>query len=295
MKVSEMKMVFFGTPELAVYVQIGLKEAGIVPALVVTMKDKPAGRKLTLTPPPVKVWAEKNDIEVLQPVSLTSEDEIELLANSEWDLFVVAAYNAMLPQALLDMPRFGVLNVHPSLLPKLRGPSPVRSAIRNDAEAHVGVSIIALDEKMDHGPLVAQATVELPVWPERGAVLDEILFREGGRLLTEVIPAWINGEITPEEQNHTEATYTEKFEKKDGEIFLEDNGYKNYLNFCAHDGWPGTFFFATCRDKQVRVKVTDAEYNSDTDTFVIQKVVPEGKKEMEYEVWQKSCLASNKI
>jgi len=292
MKVSDMNIVFFGTPELAVYVLEELKEAGIVPALVVTMKDKPAGRKLSLTPPPVKVWAKENDIEVLQPVSLTSEDEIELLANGEWDLFVVAAYNAMLPQALLDIPRFGVLNVHPSLLPKLRGPSPVRSAIRNDVEAYVGVSIIALDEKMDHGPLVAQATVELPAWPERGTVLDEILFREGGRLLTEVIPAWLNNEITPEEQNHAEATYTEKFEKKDGEIFFEDSGYTNYLKFCAHDGWPGTFFFATCGDKQVRVKVTDAEYNSDTDTFVILKVIPEGKKEMEYEVWKKNCRDS---
>ncbi|KKS29213.1 MAG: Methionyl-tRNA formyltransferase [Parcubacteria group bacterium GW2011_GWA2_43_11] len=290
MKVSDINIAFFGTPELAVYVLEELKEAGIVPTLVVTMEDKPAGRKLALTPPPVKVWALEHDIEVLQPTSLKSEDEIELLANTEWDLFVVAAYNAMLPQALLDLPHFGVLNVHPSLLPKLRGPSPVRSAIRNDVEACVGVSIISLDEKMDHGPLVAQATVELPQWPERGTVLDEILFREGGRLLTEVIPAWIHGEITPEEQNHTEATYTEKFSKKDGEILLEDDGYTNYLKFCAHDGWPGTFFFANCHGKQVRVKVTDAEYSEDMDTFNILKVIPEGKKEMEYEVWQKSCM-----
>ena len=272
------------------YVLEELKEAGIVPSVVVTAKDKPAGRKLTLTPPQVKVWAEEQGIEVLQPSSLKSLDEIELLINTEWDVFVVAAYNSMLPKELLALPHFGVLNVHPSLLPKLRGPSPVRSAIRNDEEVSVGVSIIALDSEMDHGPLVAQATVELPVWPERGRVLDEILFREGGRLLTEVIPAWVQGEITPEEQNHSEATYTEKFSKKDGEIFLEDDGYKNYLKFCAHDGWPGTFFFANCRGKQVRVKVTDAEYNEDTNAFILLKVIPEGKKEMEYEVWQQSCI-----
>lgn len=291
MKASDLHIAFFGTPELAVYVLEELKEAGIIPALVVTTVDKPAGRKLTLTASPVKLWAETHEIEVLQPRSLKSDDEVELLTNSEWDLFIVAAYNYMLPKALLELPRLGVLNVHPSLLPKLRGPSPVRSAIRNDEESSVGVSIIALDEEMDHGPLIAQATVELPVWPERGAVLDEILFREGGRLLTEVIPALLKGEITPEAQQHEDATYTERFSKADGEIVLDDDGYTNYLKFCAHEGWPGTFFFANCRGKQVRVKVTDAEYDEDTNTFVILKVIPEGKKEMEYAVWQKNCVA----
>lgn len=289
MKTSQARIAFFGTPQQAVYVLEELQEAGIVPMLIVTAPDKPAGRKLVLTPPPVKVWADENEVAVLQVASLKNTDDVELLRNSEWDLFIVAAYNIMLPKWVLALPTFGVLNVHPSLLPKLRGPSPIRTAIRNDEQDNVGVSIIKLDEEMDHGPLVAQANMELPVWPEKGSILDEILFREGGRLLVEVIPAWFNKEITPEEQDHTQATYTSRILKTDGEISLDDDGYKNFCKFCAHDGWPGTFFFAEIGGKTVRMKVTDATYADGI--FTILKVIPEGKKEIAYDLWKKNNLS----
>lgn len=288
MKISEARIAFFGASELSVYVLEELKEAGIVPMIAVTTPDKPIGRKLVLTPPPVKKWAVERGVEVLQISSLKQEsDELEILTNSEWDLFIVAAYNVMLPKEILELPQFGVLNVHPSLLPKLRGPSPVRTAIRNNEEQSVGVTIIKLDVKMDHGPVVAQATIELPIWPERGHILDEILFREGGRLLTEVVPAWLHNEITPEVQNHAEATFSEKFSKSDGEIDPQGDDEKNYRKFCAHDGWPGTFFFAECNGKKIRIKVTDAVFENKK--FIIRKVIPEGKKEMEYDVWKSNC------
>jgi methionyl-tRNA formyltransferase len=289
MKIANARIAFFGTPQQAVYVLEELQEAGIEPMLIVTAPDKPAGRKLVLTPPPVKAWAEENEIAVLQVTSLKNTDEVELLRNSEWDLFIVAAYNIMLPKWVLALPTFCVLNVHPSLLPKLRGPSPIRTAIRNDEQSNVGVSIIKLDEEMDHGPLVAQANMELPVWPEKGSILDEILFREGGRLLVEVIPAWLNKEITPEEQDHTQATYSSRIVKADGEISLDDDGYKNFCKFCAHDGWPGTFFFVEVAGKKVRIKVTDAEYVDGV--FTILKVIPEGKKEVPYTVWKKNIVS----
>ena len=281
------RIAFFGTPDLAVFVLEELEKADIIPALVVTPPDKPVGRKLKLTPPPVKVWAEEHDIEVLQTASLKDQAEVPELANSEWDVFIVAAYNTILPSWVLELPKRGVLNVHPSLLPKLRGPSPIRSAILTDARDAVGVSIMQLDEEIDHGPLVAQAKVELPVWPERGSVLDELLFREGGRLLAEVVPLWLKGEIEPEEQHHNEATYSKKFEKADGEIDLDGDPEENYRKFCAFDGWPGTFFFFECGGKKTRVKVTDAAYK--LREFQVLKVIPEGKKEMLFEVWQKAC------
>ncbi len=290
MKLKDIKIAFFGTPDLAVYVLKELKKGGIIPTLVVTSEDKPVGRKLTLTSPPVKNWAEKNGVEILQTSSLKNENDIDIFLNTEWDLFIVAAYNIILPENILELPKYGVLNVHPSLLPKNRGPSPVRSAILNDDKDTVGVSIMLLDDKVDHGPLVAQAKLELPVWPERGEILDEVLFREGGRLLVEVVPAWLKGEITPEEQEHDKATYTYKFIKANGEIDLNDDGYKNYCKFCAHDGWPGTFFFADCNGKRMRVKVTDAKYEDDK--FEILKVVPEGKKEVEYEMWKQNCKSN---
>ena len=288
---KNLRIAFFGTPELAVYVLDELEKGGIVPALVVTAPDRKAGRKLVLTPPAVKEWALERDVEVLQTESLKSGvEEIEILENSEWDLFIVAAYNIFLPKYLLELPQYGVLNVHPSLLPKLRGPSPVRSEIRDDLEDEVGISIIELDEEMDHGPIVAQATVELPEWPVNGRALDELLFREGGRLLLEVVPEWVKKTITPDPQEHEEATFTQRTVKSDGEISLDDDAYTNYCKYCAHDEWPGTFFFYECNDAKVRLKVTDATLEDGN--FVIHKVIPEGKKEMLFEDWKRGCEAN---
>lgn len=274
---------FFGTPDLAVYVLQELESAGIVPSVVVTAPDKPAGRKLVLTPPAVKVWADERDIPVLQPASFKTRDVVPELANTEWDLFIVAAYNIILPQWILDLPKRQVLNVHPSLLPKLRGPSPVRSAILRNERESVGVSIITLDAQVDHGPLVAQATVELPEWPVQGKVLDELLFREGGRLLAEVIPLWLAGEITPDAQEDADATFTKKFEKTDGELDLAGDPYQNYLTYSAMEGWPGTYTFTK---DGVRLKITEAEYADGE--FRLLKVIPEGKKEILWAEWQRN-------
>jgi methionyl-tRNA formyltransferase len=280
---TKARVAFFGTPNLAVWVLEELHDAGILPSLVVTTEDKPVGRSLTITPPPVKVWADEHDIPVLQTASLKDRSMVPELANSEWDLFVVAAYNIILPAWVLEKPVHQVLNIHPSLLPKLRGPSPIRSALLSDAQDAVGVSIMLLDEEIDHGPLVAQARVELPMWPVPGHELDELLFREGGRLLAEVIPLWMEGTITPEEQQHAEATYTKKFKKEDGEVQLNGDPYQNYLRYCAMDGWPGTYFFAHKDGERVRVKVTHATYEDGV--FRIQSVIPEGKKEQPWEVF----------
>jgi methionyl-tRNA formyltransferase len=287
MKISDARIVFFGTPDVAVFVLEEMKNENILPSVVVTPPDRPAGRKLQLTPPPVKVWAKNNDVAVLQKEALKEMSDVEELINGEWDIFIVAAYNIIIPKWLLDVPKYGTLNVHPSLLPKLRGPSPVRTAIYNDEKESVGVTVMRLDEKVDHGPIIAQSKIELPVWPEKGLVLDEILFREGGRLLCEVLPKWLNGEIESEEQNHDEATYSSKFVKADGEICLDDDGYKNYLEFCAFDGWPGVFFFDDCGGKKTRVKITDAIFEDNN--FKILKVIPEGKKEVDYSVFKENC------
>mgnify|MGYP004000150795 CR=1 FL=1 len=125
------KIVFFGTPEISVIVLNELKKAGLTPALVVTMPDKPKGRKLVLSPPPAKVWAQDNKVDFIQPEKL-DESFLELLRAGGFNLFVVASYGKILKQELLDIPKHGTLNVHPSLLPKLRGASPIISAILED-------------------------------------------------------------------------------------------------------------------------------------------------------------------
>lgn len=269
---ADMAIAYFGTPRFAVWVFEELAGAGIVPNLIVTQPDRPAGRGLALTAPPVKEWGALGDIPVLQ-------DDLAALHNSEIDLFIVAAYGRILTPDLLSIPTRGTLNVHPSLLPRFRGPSPVESQICAD-ERECGVTIIELDAEMDHGPILAQASVTPDPWPVRASVLKELLAREGGKLLAEIIPPYMEGGITPEPQDHARATYTSKMKKEDGFLDLSADGYQNYLKFCAYDEWPGTYFFVKRDGKDIRVKITDAEYKNSA--FVPLKVIPEGKKEMLY-------------
>ena len=277
MKTKDAKVVFFGTPEMSVWALEEMQTMGLTPTLIVTAPDAKAGRGRVLTPPPVKLWAEKNNIKILQPANIDTRFIAEL-GNTNWDAFIVFAYGKILPQALLNIPSHGALNIHPSMLPLLRGPSPVRTAIAKDQRDAVGVTIIELDKKMDHGPIVAQARMEVNQWPIRGKILDEMLSREGGKLLSEIFEPWLNKKIIPKPQKHSSATFCHFLKKSDGEILDTDTDYEKYLKYCAYDGWPGTFFF----DKNnKRIKITEAHMNK-AGKFIIDKVIPEGKKEMKY-------------
>lgn len=281
-----LRIAFFGTPHFAVDILNALVNAHISPSVIVTTPDTHQGRGLVLTPSPVKVWAEEKEIPVLQPTTLrlekTSDQDRDVLYNSEWDLFIVASYGKLLPQSLLDIPRYGTLNVHPSLLPLYRGASPIRSAILEDNPDAVGVSIMLLDSGMDTGPILAQGRVTLEretgEWPPHAEVLEKLLAHEGGELLVEVIPLWIDGTITPEPQDHTRATLSQKIQKEMGRIDMAADPYQNFLKIRALEGWPGTFFFVEKEGKQMRVKITDATFTNGT--LTILSVIPEGKKEM---------------
>lgn len=274
---SQPKLIFFGTDPLAKEILDTLKEGGYLPALIVAAKDTSDNKKNIIFPTEKK-WAIENNISIIQPDKITKE-VIDDLRKSDADLFIVASYGKMLPEELLTIPRLGVLNVHPSLLPKLRGPSPMRSTILND-EPNTGVSIMLLNNKMDEGGIIAQEKITIDPWPQPGKTIDQILATIGGKLLAEVLPKFINREIKPVEQNHMEATYCREFTKQDGLINLNDNGYKNYLKICAFDGWPGTYFFIKHKDNDLRVKITDAEFVEGK--LILKKVIPEGKKEMPY-------------
>ncbi len=275
------RIAFFGTPQIAVWVLEEMERAGIVPSLIVTNPDAPVGRKQIMTPPPVATWAQTHAIPVFQPTSLKNPDDLHTLTNTSCDLFVVVAYGKILPDWLINLPTHKTLNVHPSLLPTLRGASPIRSAILGNIR-ETGVTIMQMDAEMDHGPIVAQAPTPLTEWPTRGLVLDEIMARQGGSLLAETIPKWLHGEITPVAQAHAKATFCTKISKEMGEISLTDDPYQNFLKICAFDGWPGTFFFTEKNDERVRIKIVDAKLAEDG-SLKILRVIPEGKKEMSYE------------
>ncbi len=273
--------VFFGTPDIAVFVLEELEKTGLVPSLVVTNPDAPQGRKMVMTETPVAQFANERMIPVLKPASLRDAETIKILQDSNAELFIVAAYGKIIRNAVLDIPLHKTLNMHPSLLPKLRGASPIRSALLNN-EYPTGVSIMVLTEGLDAGPIVAQEAVDIPAseWPIAGRILDERLARAGGALLSRVIPQWMEGAIPAQEQDATQATYCTKITKEMGLVDLNDDPASNLRKIRAFDGWPGTYFFHEKNGARIRVKICDAEIQNDA--LVITRVIPEGKKEMPY-------------
>ncbi|MBI5079559.1 methionyl-tRNA formyltransferase [Candidatus Wolfebacteria bacterium] len=212
-----MKYVFFGTPEFAKIVLEKLIAAGCAPEAVVCNPDEPVGRKQILTPPPVKVAAEKNDIQIFQPENLRGNFKFaERLKKLAPDLAIVAAYGKIIPKEILDISRFGFLNIHGSLLPAYRGASPIQSAILN-GEKETGVTIMRIDEEMDHGPLLGKSEIRISKSETYGSLSQKLAIL-GAELLIKVFPDYISGKIKPVEQNHSEATYTKIVKKKDGRI-----------------------------------------------------------------------------
>lgn len=276
---SKIKIGFFGTPELSVITLNELKNAGYTVSFVLTVPDRPQGRKMIMTPSPVKVWAIENNIKVLQPEKLRSEEIVNELKSLESDVYVVMAYGKIIPDEILNIPEYKSLNIHPSLLPKYRGSCPIESAILND-DRETGVTIIRMDKEMDHGPIVAIKEISLDIWPINSDELGRVLVTVGSKILVNILPKWIKGEIEEIEQDHTKATFTKKIIKEDGLIDLNDNRYKNFLKINAYHGWPSTYFFIEKNDKKIRIKITKAKFQDNT--LIIERVIPEGKNEIDY-------------
>ncbi|MFA6432452.1 MAG: methionyl-tRNA formyltransferase [Candidatus Paceibacterota bacterium] len=273
-----MNMTFFGNSRFSVFILEELLKAGLKPARIVTTPDKPEGRKLTMTPTPVKVWAQKNNIPIYEPVKLDASF-IELLKKDDSDLFIVASYGKIIPEAILEMPNHKTLNVHPSLLPLYRGPSPLPSSMLDDAK-ETGVTIMRIDKEVDHGPVLAQKKVAIAEWPTYEE-FEERMAREGGQLLAATIPEWVAGKLKEQEQDHSKATFTKKVKKEDGLIILGADNYINFRKIQAYHEWPQAYFFRESGGRKFRVKVTKASYKDGK--LGIESVIPEGGKEMSYE------------
>lgn len=212
-----MKFVFFGTPEFAAIVLEKLIAAGYVPAAVVCNSDELIGRKQVLTSPPTKVLAEKFNIRVFQPEKLRDNLEFtEQLKNLKPDLAIVAAYGKILPKEILDIPVHGFLNIHTSLLPAYRGASPIQYAILN-GERKTGVTIMKVDEEMDHGPIISNIKIQI-LNDDTFESLSQKLATLGAEFLIKIIPDYISGKLKPITQDHSKATYTKIIKKEDGKI-----------------------------------------------------------------------------
>lgn len=265
--------IFFGTDDFAVDTLAELNQHGWSPALVITTTNTTHGRGLKLSPPPVKVWAEHHGLKTLQPK--TALETKTIIQNLKPQFALVVAYGQILPAEIFALPKHGTINLHPSLLPKYRGPAPIQETIIN-GDSEIGVTVMIIDEQVDHGPIVAQQSYIL-TGAESYRELETALAKLGAKLLASSVPDWLAGKIKPVKQKHELATFTKKITKEAGEIKLTDNPQLNFRKFRAYTPNPGIYFFT---NDGTRVKITAAEFKHGK--FIITRVTPANKKEMPY-------------
>ena len=238
-----MRLVFMGTPAFAVPVLAGLigldGPIGFDVVGVYTPPDRPAGRGRRPLSPPVKKFALEHGIPVFQPASLRSAEAQAELAALEPDAIIIAAYGKLLPAPVLDLAPLGCLNIHPSLLPRHRGPSPVATAIL-EGDQVTGATLMLLDQGMDTGPLIAKKEYPL-AGNETAEGLTESLFDLGGKLLQESLPLWQSGELKAEPQDGSLATVTRKLERADGLADWTLTAEELERRARAFTPWPGLF------------------------------------------------------
>ena len=253
-----MNAIFFGTPDYANASLRALLDAGVDVPLICTRPARRAGRGRTLTPTPVANFGDELGIPVITPDTLDTE-AVATIREINADVYVVVAYGRFIPSELLASPRFGVVNIHPSLLPRHRGPSPVATAILDNDES-TGVSTMLLDEGMDTGPILAQSESVTISSDARCDALTERLFEMGAGMLPDVLRDYGAGKLTPRPQNDADATVTSLIRKDDGNIDWSAPADRIVRMNRAYHPWPGT---STSLHRET-FKVIDAETCANT-------------------------------
>jgi len=228
-----------GTPQFAVPSLRALIESADDVIAVVAQPDKPKGRGRKLTPPPTKVLAEEYNIPVLQPERIRAEEFLEELKELNPDLICVTAYGKILPKDLLELPQYGCINVHASLLPKYRGAAPINWAIVS-GEGGTGVTTILMDEGMDTGDMLLRREIQIQDEDDAGSLFAK-LSDLGGELLLETIGQLKEGGLNPIQQDESQASYAPMLKKSDGEINWEKSALEIWNFIRGMNPWPGTF------------------------------------------------------
>jgi len=240
-----MKIIFLGTGEFGTTILRGLIQNGHKPVLIYDFKK----------------------IKELKP-----------------DLVIVASYGKIIPKKILQIPKYGCLNIHPSLLPKYRGPSPIQTTILK-GDKKTGVTIILMDEKIDHGPILDQREFLISNKKIAYLELSQKLAELGVKLLIQTIPKWVNNEIKAKTQDRSKATYTKILKREDGKIDWSKPNQEIERQIRAFNPWPGTFTFIKHKNKTLRIKVLEA--NIKDNKLIIKKLQPEGKKPMSFEEFKR--------
>ena len=234
------KLLFAGTPQFALELLRALHQAGHAPVAVLTQPDRPAGRGKKLTESPVKQFAREHDIPVWQPEMLKDADIVAQISEIKPDLIIVAAYGLLLPQAVLDIPERGCVNVHASLLPRWRGASPIQAAIL-EGDMETGISLMQMEAGLDNGPVLASAVIEIGAEETAGALHDR-LATLGGELLVQKIGEILDGKLEAIPQDNAAATYAGKIRKQDAAIDWGHTAVQISRKIRAYDSVPGASF-----------------------------------------------------
>lgn len=233
-----MRILFFGTPEFAVP-SLDAVAAEHEVALVVAQPDKPAGRGMKMQAPPVAMRARELGLPLLQPARIRNEEFLAEVARVGADAGVVIAYGKILPAALLAIPKHGFFNVHGSILPRWRGAAPIQRAIEA-GDRETGVTIMRIDEELDHGPMLAIATTAIGP-DERTPQLAKRLAGIGAEAMVRALRDVERGTAVETPQDHARATFAAKIDKAEGETRFEESARSIYDRFRAFDPWPGLF------------------------------------------------------
>jgi len=252
---NQTKIVFIGTPDFAIpALKTLVKTKDFVLPLVITQPDKP-GNKNKMTPTPIKIAAEELGLNVQTPMKF--REVVDEIREIDPDLFVVVAYGKIIPEQILKLARHGSVNIHPSLLPRHRGPAPVAATILEGDELG-GVSVMLLDVEMDHGPILNQETIELE-GNERREQLTNRLFDIGAKALPKIISDYLADKLPPEEQDHPSATFCKMIKKEHGQINWSDPAWKIERQIRAYEGWPTSYTFFVHKGKKIRLTILEAE------------------------------------
>jgi len=298
-----MRFAFFGSAEFAKIVLEKLLQNNLKPVLVVTQPPKPKGRKQILSPSPVQILAEQEKIPYLTPINLNDEIFIQTIKNLQPDLILLTAYGKIIPSPLLQLPEKGFLNLHPSLLPRYRGATPLQSTILV-GDKETGVTLFLMDEQIDHGPIIQNTVYSIQYTRITYSELSKQLAEIGADLIIKTIPRWLNGEIIPLPQDESLVSYCHKITPKDEKINWQTSAEEVDRKVRALNPNPGTYTltqekvikiikgFSTVDNKLSTTKQTGEvfEYNNQgkkqmavqckSGFYVIEELKPAGKQTM---------------
>jgi methionyl-tRNA formyltransferase len=254
------KIIFMGTSEFAIASLQKLIEKNYQIVACYTKPDQKQNRGLNLEQSPVKKFLKKNypQIKIIQPKSLKTEENLKEFYNLKPELVIVASYGLFLPKEILEFPKYKCINLHPSLLPKYRGPSPIQTAFLED-QKETGLSLIIMNKQMDAGDLIYQEKIKINQ-KENFEELFEKLAEKSAEILIKILPKYLDGKIKPQKQNDKKASFTKIFKKADGKIsFKKETASQILKKLEVFKKWPGTYFFFQTPKRLIKINLIQAK------------------------------------